>query len=367
LPFYNLAATEEASPSPNSKMPKRFLNVEYAGTKTRINITGAERLGEVRRAIKAEFANGLAHVDAPQLQLFDQENKQITDLDDIPRDYFLKARAGGLFLVVHGPLGQEPSPVESARPSTPEEEKHAQRLLSYIFKTDAGSCVTVFDRHLAVTYAHGSHSKYKVGDIIKISPLNGVSFIDATVVKVSAGRDYIRLHSQTALCETPLNCQIPRRGAEYVQIGLSGRPTSPVMHSKGFILNDDFMKNKGFLIGSGSSPGDSGCGIFHPTLLALYGMGTASMKEVKTNFEKQEHWGTDVGAKENEGTDVGAKENEGTDLASAMNQLSLAASHPPRSYICPSVFFYPLVAPEEPPRKKTKVDRMDEERAPWYD
>ncbi|KAI8904002.1 hypothetical protein EDD86DRAFT_90293 [Gorgonomyces haynaldii] len=35
-------------------MPKRFLNVEYAGTRTRINVTDFERLGQVQDAIKAK-------------------------------------------------------------------------------------------------------------------------------------------------------------------------------------------------------------------------------------------------------------------------------------------------------------------------
>ncbi|KAI8904452.1 hypothetical protein EDD86DRAFT_181133, partial [Gorgonomyces haynaldii] len=51
-------------------MPKRFLNVEYAGTRTEIDVTDFERLGQVKHAIKAELAHALAEVDAPQIQLY---------------------------------------------------------------------------------------------------------------------------------------------------------------------------------------------------------------------------------------------------------------------------------------------------------
>ncbi|KAI8899820.1 hypothetical protein BC833DRAFT_517804, partial [Globomyces pollinis-pini] len=51
-------------------MPQRFLNVEYYGTKTEINVTNMEDLSEAQDAIKAAFSNTLANVDAPQLQLY---------------------------------------------------------------------------------------------------------------------------------------------------------------------------------------------------------------------------------------------------------------------------------------------------------
>ena len=84
-------------------MPKRFLNIEYSGTKTEVDITEAEILGELQDAIKAKIANTLAQVDAPELKLYDQQGQHITDLDDIPGNYCKKVQVGGLFLVVHGP------------------------------------------------------------------------------------------------------------------------------------------------------------------------------------------------------------------------------------------------------------------------
>ena len=35
-------------------MPRRFLNIEYSGSKTKINVTDVEDLSEVRRVIKEE-------------------------------------------------------------------------------------------------------------------------------------------------------------------------------------------------------------------------------------------------------------------------------------------------------------------------
>ncbi|KAI8904021.1 hypothetical protein EDD86DRAFT_249911 [Gorgonomyces haynaldii] len=52
-------------------MPKRFLNVEYAGIRTRINVTQFEDLSEVQDAIKAKCGED-----------------HIQDLEDVPEDYF---------------------------------------------------------------------------------------------------------------------------------------------------------------------------------------------------------------------------------------------------------------------------------------
>ena len=82
-------------------MTKRFLNVEYSVYKTRINVTDMEDLSEVRRAIKDEYGPVLADVGAAQLQLYDQQGQHIKDLDDIPEEYYKKAKDGGLSLVVH--------------------------------------------------------------------------------------------------------------------------------------------------------------------------------------------------------------------------------------------------------------------------
>ena len=65
-------------------------------------------------------------------------------------------------------MKQEPSPVTSDRPLTPEDKKHLQSLMAYIFKTESGRCVTVLDEETAVTYAHGSHASLKVGNTLQI-------------------------------------------------------------------------------------------------------------------------------------------------------------------------------------------------------
>ncbi|KAJ3250054.1 hypothetical protein HK103_004096, partial [Boothiomyces macroporosus] len=84
-------------------MPKRFLNVEYNGVKAEIDVTDAERLGDVQLAVKTTFGNTFEKVDAPYLQLFqplDSEEKQISDLDEIPDDFFKKLTKGGLSLFI---------------------------------------------------------------------------------------------------------------------------------------------------------------------------------------------------------------------------------------------------------------------------
>lgn len=81
-------------------MPKRFLNVEYSETKTRINVTDFEDLSEVQDALKAKLASALTHFDAPQLQFYSQQGQKITDLNEIPEDYYKKLKDDGLSLVI---------------------------------------------------------------------------------------------------------------------------------------------------------------------------------------------------------------------------------------------------------------------------
>jgi hypothetical protein len=81
-------------------MPKRFLNISYAGRKTRINITEMEDLSEVQDKIKEKFANSLAQVDAADIQLCDQQGTVIekwASLNSLQDDYF---KEGGACLVV---------------------------------------------------------------------------------------------------------------------------------------------------------------------------------------------------------------------------------------------------------------------------
>jgi hypothetical protein len=78
-------------------MPKRFLNVEYSGNKTEVDITEAERLGEVQIAVKEAFS---IDVGFGLIQLYDQQDQLITDLENIPKDYYKKLKDDGLSLVI---------------------------------------------------------------------------------------------------------------------------------------------------------------------------------------------------------------------------------------------------------------------------
>ena len=67
---------------------KRFLNVQYGGNKTEIDIHGMKRLGEVRDKVKEkyELTRGSAYI-----QLWKKtatENTLIEDFDDIPDEYY---------------------------------------------------------------------------------------------------------------------------------------------------------------------------------------------------------------------------------------------------------------------------------------
>lgn len=87
-------------------MSKRVLNVEYSGTKTEIDTTEAERLGEVQDAIKAKLANTLAQVDAPQLQLYDQQGQHISISTDGPYSapFLINTLLKMVFLLSFAPL-----------------------------------------------------------------------------------------------------------------------------------------------------------------------------------------------------------------------------------------------------------------------
>ncbi|KAJ2986097.1 hypothetical protein HDV02_000222, partial [Globomyces sp. JEL0801] len=77
-------------------MLERFLNIEYYGTKTDVDITTAGRLSQVNTAIKAYFGEDIP-ATASRIQLYDQQGKLITDLDNIPEEYFIK---GGSCVVI---------------------------------------------------------------------------------------------------------------------------------------------------------------------------------------------------------------------------------------------------------------------------
>ena len=82
------------------EMPKRFLNVEYSGIKTDIDVTDAERISQVQDAVKVSFGPVMADVGAAQIQLQDQKGQQITDLEEIQEEYYKKLKNGGLFLAI---------------------------------------------------------------------------------------------------------------------------------------------------------------------------------------------------------------------------------------------------------------------------
>ncbi|KAJ8329456.1 hypothetical protein O5D80_002378 [Batrachochytrium dendrobatidis] len=56
-------------------MPKRYLNVQYGTLITEIDVTDFEDLSDVQDAIKAKYGPAMADIDAPQLQLYTNTNK----------------------------------------------------------------------------------------------------------------------------------------------------------------------------------------------------------------------------------------------------------------------------------------------------
>jgi len=91
-------------------MSKRFLNVEYSGIRTRINVTDFEDLSEVQVAVKEAFS---IDVGFGLIQLFDQQGQQINTwalFNSLPQEYFVE---GGLFLTIRtSPPPLVPAPTQ---------------------------------------------------------------------------------------------------------------------------------------------------------------------------------------------------------------------------------------------------------------
>jgi hypothetical protein len=86
--------------SSDSKRRPRLLNLTLAGASTQVNIANMTTLGDLQDAIKLKYANATKGVDAPQLQLYDQQRNQITSwssLSALADTYFTD---GGVSLAV---------------------------------------------------------------------------------------------------------------------------------------------------------------------------------------------------------------------------------------------------------------------------
>jgi hypothetical protein len=94
---------------------KKFLNVVHGGISTRIRTDGIERIGELQDLIKADFGDDIP-ASAARIQLYKpypdaidsnnndedgaKSNALVTDLEDIPEEYFKKIKDGGLALEI---------------------------------------------------------------------------------------------------------------------------------------------------------------------------------------------------------------------------------------------------------------------------
>ena len=100
-------------------MTKRFLNVEYSGIRTEIDITDMEDLSEVQDAIKAKLGEAIP-VAAALIQLYTNSNRDqlIEDLDDITPEktpqYYQKRTKGGSCVVIgtSPPPSRQPTQVQ---------------------------------------------------------------------------------------------------------------------------------------------------------------------------------------------------------------------------------------------------------------
>ena len=95
---------------------KKFVNVDCAETKTRINVIDFEDLSELQVAVKAMYATLLAGIDAPLIKFYDQQDQQITkwaQFNSLHSKYFVE---DGLCLVIRTtpPPSRQPTQVQLA-------------------------------------------------------------------------------------------------------------------------------------------------------------------------------------------------------------------------------------------------------------
>lgn len=85
---------------------RRFLNIQYGGLETRIKVLGMEDLSELQVAIKERFGPMMTTVGAPQLLIYDQNDRLITDLGAIIDEDTKTRDSGGVSLIVRTVLEQ---------------------------------------------------------------------------------------------------------------------------------------------------------------------------------------------------------------------------------------------------------------------
>ncbi|KAI3659907.1 hypothetical protein MP638_003407 [Amoeboaphelidium occidentale] len=77
---------------------KKYLNLLYGGMLMEIDVGAIERMGVLKDLIKAKYEKTCGDVDAYLIQLYKPHSEeQITDLDDIPQEYY---KEGGLALEI---------------------------------------------------------------------------------------------------------------------------------------------------------------------------------------------------------------------------------------------------------------------------
>lgn len=80
-------------------MPERQLNIKVSRKIGTVDITDLKDLMALCRIIKSDYT-AFTPFGADSLRLYDQQRRLITNLDDIPDDYFKKLEDGGLYLSV---------------------------------------------------------------------------------------------------------------------------------------------------------------------------------------------------------------------------------------------------------------------------
>ncbi|KAJ3246862.1 hypothetical protein HDU78_005963 [Chytriomyces hyalinus] len=99
----------------NNYLEDIYLNIKLKTLPiAKVDVTGIKGLHPLQDAIRATLPNALALVDTPQIQLYDNRNKQITRINDIPEEYYKEICKGGLALTLQTTL---PAPRDASSSS----------------------------------------------------------------------------------------------------------------------------------------------------------------------------------------------------------------------------------------------------------
>jgi hypothetical protein len=187
--------------------------------------------------------------------------------------------------------------------SSPQRSRVISKITNFIYRTDDYTCLTLFRKSCAITFALQPHDTWQLGDTKDIFQVDEPEVAyQMKVIHIDRAADFIVLKSQAGnVQDTEPTLCLPSIGSEYFQLGLSATSQldSPLSLSKGVITSLKFNRNGHVLGSAGSHPGDSGGGCFGVETGLLYGInvgndclgitGNTTLTDLGTRYPARSH------------------------------------------------------------------------------